>query len=57
MAWIKQQGIPPYGESGEARLPSGLSTQITLWQGYDINGYRFHTKEKEKKSATQNSGV
>jgi hypothetical protein len=27
--WIKQQGIPPYGESVEARLASGLSTQIT----------------------------
>jgi hypothetical protein len=28
-----------------------------MWQGYDINGYRSHTKEKDKKSATQNSGV
>jgi hypothetical protein len=52
MTWIKQQGIPPYGESAEARLAFGPSTQITSWQGYDINGYRFHTKEKEKKSTT-----
>jgi hypothetical protein len=57
MTWIKQQGIPPYGESTEARLASGSSTQITSWQGYDINGYRFHTKEKDKKSTTQNNGV
>jgi hypothetical protein len=28
-----------------------------MWQGYDINGYRFHTKEKDKKSVTQNSGA
>ena len=47
----------PHGESDEARLASGPSTQITMWQGYDINGYRFHTKEKDKKSATQNNGV
>jgi hypothetical protein len=28
-----------------------------MWQGYDINGYRFHTKKKDKKSAAQNSAV
>ena len=42
--WIQQQGIPPYGETDEARLASGPSSQITSWHGYDINGYRFHTK-------------
>jgi hypothetical protein len=52
----------PHGEVDESvdtvkRLASSPSTQITTWQGYDINGYRFHTKEKDKKSATQNSGV
>jgi hypothetical protein len=55
--WIKQQGIPPYGDSAEARLVSSPSTQITSWQGYDTNEYRFHTKEKHKKSVAQNSGV
>jgi hypothetical protein len=55
--WIKQQGIPPYGETDEARLASGPISQITSWQGYDINEYRFHTTEKDKKSAAQNSGV
>jgi hypothetical protein len=39
------------------RLAFGPSTQITTWQGYAINGYRFHTKEKDKKSVAQNSGV
>ena len=34
----------PRRESDEVRLASGPSTQITIWQGYDINGYRFHTK-------------
>ena len=56
-AWIKELRDIPHGESDEARLASGPSTQITTWQGYDINGYRFHMKEKDKKSAPQNSGV
>ena len=51
--WLQEQDIP-HGEVNEVeavkRLVSGLSTQITTWQGYDINGYRFHTKEKNKKS-------
>jgi len=55
--WIKEQQDIPHEESDEARLASDLSTQITTWQGYDINGYMFHMKEKDKKSATQNGGV
>ena len=55
--WIKQQGIPRNHDAAESRLAYGPSSQITSWQGYDINGYRFHTKEKDKKSTTQNSGV
>jgi hypothetical protein len=39
------------------RLASSPSTQITTWQGYDINGYKFHVKEKDMKSAEQNNGV
>ena len=54
-AWLQEQDIP-HQEADEAetvkRLASSLSTQIMMWQGYDINGYRFHTKEKDKKSTT-----
>jgi hypothetical protein len=57
MAWIKEQQDIPHGESAEVRLASSPSTQITTWQGYDINGYRFQMKEKEKNSVTKNSGV
>ena len=39
------------------RLAFGLSTQITTSLEYDIIGYRFHTKEKDMKSVTQNIGV
>jgi hypothetical protein len=35
----------------------GPSNQITTWQGYDIKGYKFHTKDKDKKSVAQNCGV
>jgi len=55
--WIKELQDIPHGESDEARLASGPSTQIITWQGYDINGYMFHTKKKDKKSVAQNSGV
>ena len=44
--WIKNLGTPLYGESDESGLASGPSSQITTWQGYVINGYRFHTKEQ-----------
>ena len=58
--WLKEHAIP-HGESDDdetaMRFVFSLSTQITLWQGYNNNGYRFHTKEKDKKSAAQNSGV
>jgi hypothetical protein len=59
--WLKMVDIP-HGEADESadtikRLVSSPSTQITTWQGYDINGYRFHTEEKDKKSAAHNSGV
>jgi hypothetical protein len=57
MAWIKEQQDIPHGESAEARLAPSPSTQITTWQGYDINGYRFQMKEKDKNSVTKNSGV
>ena len=36
-------------------LSCGPSTSITCCKGYIINGLRFHTKEREKK--TPNSGV
>jgi hypothetical protein len=59
-AWLQEQDIP-HGEANEAetvkRLASGLSSQITTWQGYDINAYRFHTKEKDKKSVALNNDV
>jgi hypothetical protein len=33
------------------------SSCVTLCQAYDINGYTYYTKEKDKKSVAQNSGI
>ena len=38
-------------------LASGPSRQVITWQTYDISGFTFHTKSKDQKSMTQNSGV
>jgi hypothetical protein len=30
---------------------------VTSWQAYDINEYTYYTKEKDKNSGAQNSGI
>jgi hypothetical protein len=47
--WLKTVDIPQGEADDEStdtvkKIVSSLSTQITTWQGYDINGYMFHTK-------------
>jgi hypothetical protein len=34
-------------------LASHPSSCVTSWQVYDINGYTYYTKEKDKKSVAQ----
>ena len=38
-------------------LSCGPNTLVTCFKGYIINGFRFHTKDYEAKTTTQNSGV
>jgi hypothetical protein len=38
-------------------LARGPIFTIVTYKGYDINGYTFHTKQQDKKSTYQNSGV
>ena len=49
-AWLKDMHLPN-GETVEEqtikRLAAGPSTQVTSWQGYDINGYLFYTAAKD----------
>jgi hypothetical protein len=39
------------------KLARGPIFIIVTYHGYDKNGYTFHTKQQEKKSTYQNSGV
>jgi hypothetical protein len=59
-AWLKDLNLL-HGETVEEqtikRLASGLSSQVTSWQWYDINGYLFYTAAKDKKTVSQNCGV
>jgi hypothetical protein len=38
-------------------LASRPSSCVTSWQAYDINGYTYYTKEKDRRSVAQNSGI
>jgi hypothetical protein len=38
-------------------LASRPSSCVTSWQTDDINVYTYYTKEKDKKSIAQNSGI
>ena len=50
--WLKKESIEDYG-SIEAEtvkmLARGPATLVTSWQGYDINGWMFYTKQKDMK--------
>jgi hypothetical protein len=51
----------PHGETIEEQTIKGLafgpSCQVTTWQTYEISGFTFCTKSKDKRSMSQNSGV
>ena len=59
-AWLKDLHLPD-GETVEEqtikRLVAGPSSQVTSYQGYDINRYLFYTAAKDRKTVSQNSGV
>jgi hypothetical protein len=54
--WLMDKEIPTEDMTIKM-LTSRLSSCVTLWQVYDINGYTYYTKEKDKKSAAQNSDI
>ena len=53
--WLKDLDLPD-GETVEEqmieRLAAGPSSQVTSWQGYDINGYLFYTTAMDKKTVS-----
>jgi hypothetical protein len=54
--WLMDKEIP-IEDMMMKMLASHPSSCVTSWQAYDINGYTYYTKEKDKKSVTQNSGI
>jgi hypothetical protein len=47
----------PTEETMIKMLASHPSSCVTSWQAYDINGYTYYTKEKDRSSVAQNSGI
>jgi hypothetical protein len=54
--WLMDKGIPTEDITMKM-LTSRPSSCVTIWQAYDINGYTYYTKEKDKKSVAQNSDI
>jgi hypothetical protein len=56
ITWLMDKEIP-IEDMTIKMLASRLSRCVTSWQAYDINRYTYYTKEKDKKSLAQNSGI
>jgi hypothetical protein len=54
--WLMDKEIPTEDMTMKM-LTSHPSSCVTSWQAYGINGYTYYTKEKDKKSVAQNSGI
>jgi hypothetical protein len=54
--WLMDKEIPTE-DMMIKMLTSRPSSCVISWQAYDINGYTYYTKEKNKKSIAQNSGI
>jgi hypothetical protein len=54
--WLMDKDIPTE-ETTMKMLASRPSSCVTSWQAYDINGYTYYTKEKDRRCVAQNSGI
>nr|CAD39531.3 OSJNBa0057M08.1 [Oryza sativa Japonica Group] len=57
--WLKNRIARLQNLSSETLqwLSQGPECTATTWQGYDINGYTFHTVKQDSKCTVQNSGL
>nr|CAE05230.3 OSJNBa0011K22.12 [Oryza sativa Japonica Group] len=57
--WLKNRIARLQNLSSETLqwLSQGPEWSTTTWQGYDINGYTFHTVKQDSKCTVQNSGL
>jgi hypothetical protein len=49
--WLMDKDIPTE-ETTMKMLASRPSSCVRSWQAYDINGYNYYTKEKDRRSVT-----
>ncbi|KAD3338451.1 hypothetical protein E3N88_33972 [Mikania micrantha] len=56
-SWMKTKVITTNVDQVVKRLGQGPDFKVRSYQGYDINGYTFYTKNQDEKSTMQNSGV
>jgi hypothetical protein len=54
--WLMDKDVPTE-EMIMKMLASHPSSCVTSWQAYDINGYTYYTKEKHRRSVSQNSVI
>jgi hypothetical protein len=47
----------PTEETTMKMLASRPSSCVTSWQAFEINGYTYYTKEKDRRSVAQNIGI
>ncbi|MCL7040830.1 hypothetical protein MKW94_024235, partial [Papaver nudicaule] len=63
MDWLESKvdediNIPGNDISQELEwIASGPSHQVFKTEGYEVSGYRFHTKDRDEKRVNQNSGI
>ena len=55
--WFETRARDPIVPFWLKELSRGPSSVARRFSGYVINGYRFHTVEREARRKTQNSGV
>ncbi|KAJ0508051.1 putative Transposase-associated domain-containing protein [Helianthus annuus] len=55
--WMKSKVMGADIDKTVKRLAQGPNFIVKSYQGYDINGYTFYTKDQDLKSTMQNSGV
>jgi hypothetical protein len=54
--WLMDKDIPTE-EMMMKMLASRPSNYVISWQAYNINGYTYYTKEIDRMSVAQNSGI
>ncbi|KAL4563369.1 hypothetical protein LXL04_027410 [Taraxacum kok-saghyz] len=55
--WLREKVTTTNVDETVRKLGQGPDFRVQSYQGYDINGYTFYTKDQDQKSTMQNSGV